>query len=203
MSLPVPESVGRDALPRPAADLPGRSGEQQSAAPESGAVPVGVEFRTRFAEETHQYIREFIRNADQKAIFFFTGATALLAFMYRSGMSASWLKPVMQWNVLDLAAFVAMAALAVSALLALWVVIPRTAGSMRGYLFWEAIAEFDSGSRYADELSTLSAATLFRVKAEHCYVLAIVCRRKYKWLRLALSIGLLGLAAALAVLLFS
>jgi len=145
-----------------------------------------TEARERFAEATHQYIREYIQFADKKATFLFTAATALLAFLYKNNLSAKWLKPLMQWNILDTAAFVAMMALAAGALLALWVVIPRTSGSRRGFLFWDAVAEYDSGRHYSDELQQLTAASLFHVKAGHCFDLACICRAKYRILRAAI-----------------
>jgi multisubunit Na+/H+ antiporter MnhB subunit len=147
-------------------------------------------------------VREYIRLADQKATFFFAGATALLAFLYRNDVSARWLKPPIMWNLLDVVALVAMVALAIGAVLALLVVIPRTPGSKRGYIFWEAIAEYRSGRDYADELSALSPATLYQIKAEHTFDLAHVCRRKYKMLRWSLWVGAVGLGAALIVFLF-
>lgn len=109
---------------------------------------------------------------------------------------------MLQWNILDTLAFVAMATLAVGAFLALLVIIPRTPGSRRGFLFWEAIAEYETGRQYADDLSLLSGPSLVQVKAEHCYDLAKVCRRKYRMLRCALWTGTVGLAGALLVFLF-
>jgi hypothetical protein len=159
--------------------------------------------RLLFAEQTHQYIREYIRLADQKAAFFVTASTALLAFLYRADLSSRWLKPILEWNILDMATFLAMMALALSILLSFSVVIPRTPGSRRGYLFWEAIAEYDTNRQYADDLSTLSVATLLQIKAEHCHDLARVCRRKYAALRASLWIGTVGLTASLLVFLFA
>ena len=105
-------------------------------------------------------------------------------------------------HILDTIAFVAMAALAVGAFLALLVIIPRTPGSRRGFLFWEAIAEYETGRQYSDDISMLSGPSLIQVKAEHCYDLAVVCQRKYRMLRCALWTGAVGLAGALFVFLF-
>lgn len=200
-ALPVPPAITREALPAPI-EVPGTTESGSVAAPGTHTPPGNIDHRLRFAEETHQYIREYIRLADQKATFFFTGGTALLAFLYKANVSSHWLKPIMTWNVLDVVAFVAMAALAVAALASMLVVIPRTPGSLRGYLFWEAIAEYESARTYADEVSQLSSASLFQIKAEHSYDLARVCRRKYRLLRLALRVGAVGLGAALLVFLF-
>jgi len=201
--LPVPAAFTREALPTPSGGGESAADRQQPASPASPAGPGDAEARERFAEATHQYVREYIRLADQKASFLFTGGTALLAFLYNSEVSAKWLKPVMQWNILDTVAFVAMTALALGVLLALLVVIPRTSGSRRGFLFWEAIAEYDSGRQYSDDLRLLSAATLSQVKAEHCFDLARVCRKKYRVLRAAIWTGAVGLAASVIVFLFA
>ena len=126
----------------------------------------------------------------------------MLAFLYNKNVSARWLKPLMQWNILDTIAFVAMAALSLGAFLALLVVIPRTSGSRRGFLFWEAVAEYESGRQYFDDLWRLSPPSLVQVKVEHCYEMAKVCRRKYRMLRYALWCGAVGLAGSLFVFLF-
>lgn len=199
--LPVPSTAIREALPTPADHIESAADKSQPSAAAGPALRSETEAKLAFSGFAHEYIREYISLADQKATFFFTGATALLAFLYSKNVSARWLKPVMTWNILDTIAFVAMAALAVGAFLALLVVIPRTPGSRRGFLFWEAIAEYDTGRQYADELSLLSPATLFQVKAEHCFELSKVCRRKYRMLRCALWTGAVGLAGSLLVFL--
>jgi len=198
--LPVPAASGRQSLPTPtgAAEI---GSEGQPTSDTSGSVQ-DLEARRTFVDSVHEYIREYIRLADQKATFLFTGATALLAFLYTSGVSRRWLKPIMQWNILDTVAFIAMTALAVGVFLALWVVIPRTSGSRRGFLFWEAIAEYETGRQYSDELRLLSPPTLSQLKAEHCFDLAHICRQKYKVLRAAIWVGAVGLAASVVVFVF-
>lgn len=201
VSLPVPPASAREPLPVPAARGPAVADEL--ARPANGSVTsADSDAHTRFAEFVHQYIREYIRAADQKATFFFAGSTAMLAFLYRNDVSARWMKPIMEWNVLGVVSFVAMTSLAVGALVAVMVVIPRTPGSRRGFIFWEAIAEYATAREYADDISALTAATIAQVKAEHSFELARVCRRKYKFLRCALWICAVGLAASSLVFLF-
>ena len=200
--LPVPPLAEGKSIPTPTPDVKGPV-EPEQPTPLGTVGQNDLEMRARFAEETHQYIREFIRLADQKATFLFTGATALLAFLYKNGISRRWLKPVMLWNILDMSGFVAMMALSLGALFSVWVIKPRLAGSRRGYLFWGAISEHSSAREYADDLSTLSAATLARVKAEHCFELAKVASSKYNILRIALWLCAAGLGASLIVFLFS
>ncbi len=200
--LPVPSTVVAQAIPHPTAEEPAAK-PSVDPAPPSVSGPKEVQDRAQFAEQVHQYIREYIRFADQKAGFFFAVYTALLAFLYRNEVSARWMKPVMNWNIIDTLGFIAMAGLSVSALLCAYVVIPRLAGSRRGYMFFEAIAEYPSARDYSDDIATKTAASLAQIKSEHCYDLAKVCRSKYKMLRVALWAGSIGLAASLAVLLFS
>ncbi len=199
-ALPVPDNVGREGIPPPVAATE-RTDQTQPGVNPDLATEREVEAKARFTDLAHQYIREYIAHADRKATFFFTGATALLAFLYNKNLSAKWLKPVMTWNILDVLTFVTMAALAIGSFLALLVVIPRRGGSRRGFLFWEAIAEYDTGRTYSDDLSRLSTATLVQVKAEHCFDLAKICRTKYSLLRWSLWIGAVGLIGALLVFL--
>lgn len=200
--LHVPVTIARASLPTPMEHAAEASDAAQPSTVGSVGVRTDIDAKGEFTAFAHQCIRDYINLADQKATFFFTGATALLAFLYNKNVSARWLKPVMQWNILDTIAFVAMAALAVGAFLALLVVIPRTPGSRRGFLFWEAIAEYETGRQYSDDLWLLSGPSLVQVKAEQCYDLAVVCRRKYRMLRCALWTGTVGLAGALFVFLF-
>ena len=72
--------------------------EKQAA---SSAITVVADSHARFAEELHNYLREYIRNADQKATFFFAGATALLAFLHSQKGTSRWLKDVQTWTVVQ------------------------------------------------------------------------------------------------------
>jgi hypothetical protein len=197
--ISVPPTLEQQSLPIP---LPSDPGRERSISPVSATTEGDVESRSRFIGFVHEYVRDNIRLADQKATFFFTAATALVAFLYQNDVSGRWLKTPMDWNLLDVVAFLAMMGLAAGAFLALLVIIPRTPGSRRGFIFWEAIAEYSSGRDYSGELSALSPASLFQIKAEHTFELAKVCRRKYKMLRYALWTGAVGLVAALIVFLF-
>ena len=203
--MQIPDTITHAPLPTPTAHAAEASDAAQptTVGNVSGAsVDTDLNTKSEFGTFAHRYIRDHIKLADQKATFCFTGATALLAFMYNENVSARWLIPVMQWNILDTIAFVAMAALAAGAFLAVLVVIPRTSGSRRGFLFWEAITEYETGRQYSDDLWQKSGPSLFQVKAEHCYDLAVVCKRKYWMLRRALWISAVGLAGALFVFLF-
>jgi hypothetical protein len=78
--------------------------------------------------------------------------------------------------------FVPMALLAISCGLAITVIIPRRRGPRAGLIFWEAIAGFPSGERYAEEALGLKEENVTKAILEHSYDLAKVCQRKYNWL---------------------
>src|SRR2546430_1438514 len=85
-TLPVPESAVREPLPLP---LPPKEAGPAAASASEPAAPSSLDLDKRlvFADQTHQYIREYIRLADQKAALFFTTSGALLAFLYNADTS--------------------------------------------------------------------------------------------------------------------
>lgn len=132
----------------------------------------------QFAEEKHQYLREYINVADQKAIFFFTINSSLLVFLNTEKASSHWLK-LSPWSILDLVICVAMVGLTISAILFLGVVTPRLKGSKRGLIFFSAIAEYATKEEYINTVQKLSETNLLTEKLQHCYELAKICSAKY------------------------
>jgi hypothetical protein len=189
-------------IARPVTTTENAASESQPSPPRESGVPDVTDARKEFAYAVHKYVRDNIQLADQKAAFFFTGATALLAFLFKNGTSEYWIKPLMQWNVIDITAFVAMGGLGAGSLLAISVVWPRLPGSRRGFIFWEAVAEYETAREYADDVARLSAATLSQCVSEHCHDLSKVCRAKYKHLRFSIWLCSIGLAASVCIFLF-
>ena len=152
----------------------------------------------QFAVLVNEHIRHFISAADQKAIFFCTGATALLAFLYDHKLSARWMKPLAAWLPSDVFALTGAATLAVGAFLSLLVVIPRSSGSGNRYFNWDAITTHNNtGEEYGRRVIALSRERAVRAQAEYCFDMARVCTRKYRMLRRALWVGATGMAGAL------
>ena len=170
---------------------------------EKGALDKTTEFQWKFAEETHQYVREYIRQADQKAAFFFAGATALIAFLYKANLVQTWVKLPAQWVFVDMLSFIATVGLAVSALACLLTVFPRLNGSKRGHIFFGAVAEFESGKDYATDVLEREIGELIEAKLCHVHDLSIVCRRKYSVLKIGQWLGAIGVAAMVALLLLA
>lgn len=170
---------------------------------ETAALGKITEFQWKFAEETHQYVREYIRQADQKAAFFFAGATALIAFLYKANLVQTWVKLPTQWVFVDMLSFIATVGLAVSALACLATVFPRLKGSKRGHVFFGAVAEFESRKDYATDVLQRDIGELIEAKLCHVHDLSIVCGRKYSVLKIGQWSGAIGVAAMVVLLLLA
>lgn len=162
-----------------------------------------TELYWKFAEETHQYVREYIRQADQKAGFFFAGATALIAFLYKATLIQRWIKLPTQWDFVDMLSFAATIGLSVSALSCLATVLPRLKGSKRGHVFFGAVAEFESRKEYATDVLRQGVVALIEAKLCHVHDLAMVCGRKYAVLKIGQWSGAIGVIATVVLLLLA
>ena len=158
------------------------------------------ELRLKFSEETHQYVREYIRLADQKATFFFAGATALLAYLNKLCMANKWVVNPGTWGLVNMLAFLATIGLILSAIACLATVIPRLSGSRRGLVFFAAIREYESALSYASEVMKQSPSDLCEAKLRHTYELSSVCKEKYAMLRWGQWSGAVGVVSTLLLL---
>jgi len=153
----------------------------------------------KFADTTHDYVREYIRNADQKASFFFAAATAGLGYLLAKHVVRGWVDAA-TFTVADYASMIAVAGLTAAAALFLSVVFPRLRSSSPGLIFFNEIAAHSSALNYSKSALATSSAELARSKLRHLHDLAKVCRRKYELLRLGFWTGAVGGLAALMYL---
>ena len=96
-----------------------------------------------------------------------------------------------------------MVGLALGAGVLLFVIAPRLAGSKRGILSFNAIAEFDSARDYSEHVATKTLADCVREKRQHAWDLARICRRKYECLLWGCWIAGAGAILALFYLLIA
>lgn len=188
------------APPKPLTQVPTARHADEGITP--GTRPEGEnvalqEVRLKFAEETHQYVIEYIRLADRKAIFFFAGSTALLAYLQRLGLSNAWLVSLSSWRLLQVLAFLATVGLILCAIACITVVIPRLGGSGTGIIFFHSVAKYKNATDYATVVSQKTAQELCEEKLKHTYDLAAVCDRKYGALKLGQWIGAVASVATL------
>lgn len=202
------DDAGNAAIPSPSDMQPlalaptGRAMQPLSSADKEPSGPQGPTStdHAKFSEELHGYIREYIRNADQKATFFFATLTAMLAFLNSQNVPARWLKDIHQWSFVDGLAFVSTLSLAGGAVTLLTVVFPRMKGSRRGLLYFNAISEYESQGEYATDVLIRSGDDLVRLKLQHCHELSRICRAKYAVLRIGFWIGCVGAVTAMLFL---
>lgn len=171
--------------------------------PQQGAIDdekKELELRLKFAEETHQYVREYIRLADQKATFFFAGATALLAYLHKLELTNIWISNPKSWGLVEMLALVATLGLIFSTIGCLTTVVPRLKGSRRGLIFFAAISEYDTAAEYAADVMKQGQFTLCEAKLKHAYELSVVCKKKYVVLICGQWAGVAGVIATLMLL---
>lgn len=179
--------------------------EQTTPLPNSpGSAAAEKEFSSchrEFSHFVHEYVREYIQLADQKAGFVFAASSALLAFLYNENFQINWLIPIDDWKLLSFLSFGAMILLAVATLFSLFTLIPRTSGSRRGLIFWDAIPECNSGKDYCEEVINKTPTSLITAELEHTYELSKVCREKYRALKISILTLFFGMAATVYLLL--
>lgn len=154
----------------------------------------------KFASDSHDYIREYIRNADQKAIFYFSICSALLAFEHIQSWSTRWTKSPIGWSMVDFASFIAMSGLALAAACFLFTVMPRLGGSPRGLIFFKAIANYPSADLYISDIVKQQERELAAEKLRHCYELSKVASSKYAAVAYGFRIGAIAILCSLVLL---
>lgn len=158
------------------------------------------EIRLKYAEELHQYVREFIRQADQKATFYFAGSTALLAYLHKLGITNRWIANPKAWSLIDMFAFWATAGLILSTVACLATVMPRLKGSKRGIIFFAAICEYENSRDYISEVMNQTPNSLCEAKLKHAYDLSEICKNKYDVLKWGQWIGGTAVIASLLLI---
>jgi hypothetical protein len=150
--------------------------------------------KATFANQTHDYLRDQIKFADQKAAFLFTASSAMLAVLYGKAFHEHWLAEPSDPS--SISSFVAMISLLAASGFAASVVVPRRKGSPRGFIFWGAVASYKSSAEYVAAVSSLTEVDLVTEKLHHCHELARIAQRKYGVLDRGLWLGSIGAAAA-------
>jgi len=198
-TLPQAKDVGQ--LLKPVAEV-GEANETPTETPRNPDRS-GDCYQRSFISETQSYITQYVQTADQKAVFLFTSAAAILAFLSHDGASGRWLKDPLTWTAMDFVTFVSMATLALAALASVSVSVPRLPADQRGLVSFLGIARFATATEYAEELAGTPDGALLTLRAKHCHVLAAVCRKKYRVLRLAVALEAIGISGAVVYFLLS
>lgn len=194
----VPDQLKDKGLESPL-QAEGEQVEDDALQPHS-VTPAG--YLSSFIDGVHQYVREFIALADQKAAFLFVASSTMLVYLYSQNVLELWWIPVGQWRFVSYIAFAATVSLFGGALCAVAVVWPRLKGAKEGFIFWKAIIRHPSRDDYVAKLLRLSDEALVENKAGHLYEIAAVCNRKYRWVNLSIWLSGSGLLAAVLLAVF-
>jgi hypothetical protein len=199
---PVPEEfLPTLRVPEPGGRLQGEAGTDAGI---SRSLGTGTcEALNSLPEFVHQYLRDFIVLADQKAGVIFTVASALVGYLFSQKVTGPLHNPstLTVAGVLGLGGALCLVASAVCALL---VVIPRLrTGVESGVVFWEEIGQFPTAAAYAGKVAGLTAGDAGDALSRHCYALAGICQKKYRMLTRSLWAGGLGFVMAIAHLLMA
>jgi hypothetical protein len=166
-----------------------------------GETPSLADFHAEFADFEEGYVRSYIALADTKAAWSFTIASAMLAFLFgQETTKRDLLAPACS---VEFALLLGSAALlTVSAFYSFRVVAPRLRSpSGEGIIFFGAVASQESAATYVEDVAAKDKRALTEARLKHCYDISRVCDAKYKALKGALWLGVLGLALAIAYLL--
>ena len=156
-----------------------------------------------FLWKVHSYTNEYIRFADSKAAFIVAIAGALIGVVISSRVFDGLRRlPLGGWPAVSWCAFFAVTCLSISVVCATFTVRPRLWGSaQKGVIYWAGVMRHNSSHTFYCELNALSEQSRAEAVADHLYILASICARKYAWLNRGIIFGLAGaIGAALAVL---
>lgn len=157
-----------------------------------------IEGLKQFAEFEHQYLRDYISLADQKAGIALTVYAAVLTFLVQSIPAGSFNDGAL--SVADAVALAAFGFLLTAVGFALAVVTPRLASHGTSLIFFADVADRSSRAAYAQEVASKTEQQLTNEVVEHCHALAGICAAKYGHLRRSLSCGAAGFVLFLVAL---
>jgi hypothetical protein len=158
-----------------------------------------------FLWKVHGYTSEFIRFADTKAALVVAWSSTLISGLF--GLKAHRLLSPHRFTtdaidvcttVGGVAAAVAFSSLVVAFLIAMTIIMPRLWTKRKiGLIFWENIQGYKSAEQF---LAALAQEQGFvNAIADHVFMVSAVCQRKYRRLKLAIGLSLVGGLAGVVV----
>ena len=149
-----------------------------------------------FCEFTHAYLRQYIELADQKAAFLFAIVSAISGYIITSKISpfAIPIKWDLPLNWVHISGKASLLLFLISAIACTWVVLPRLRqNDKHGLIFWGEIVAVNSADEYAKMVgNSKDQATSYGI-ATHVHMLAVICNRKYFWLKIGMYAAFIGL----------
>ena len=162
------------------------------------APGVTEHIKTPSAEEflwkVHSNISDQVKFADQKAGFVAVLSTGVMGGLHSVRVHEHFTQsPMSAWGWSGWAGAAAFGLLAASLVACFAAIAPRRRfTSPRGFIFWGAIAAYDSGEEFQQDLMASSPEELATHLSHQTYQLARICREKYSWLNWAIGFVVAG-----------
>lgn len=166
--------------------------QDASARVEVGQLTKYTENTSQFAKYVHAYTTELIKLADQKAIFIFAFASAVIVYLHSKNVHKLWFTDLKNWHLQEVFAFLSMTILGIGLVAACWVIRPRLKSTQKCYVFFNSIVNFKSADQYILEIFASSDNNLNKYLLYHTYNISKVCSAKYTALNIAIWATLTG-----------
>lgn len=142
----------------------------------------------------HGNLSEQIKFADQKAGFVAVLATGVMGGLHPVKVHEHFTQaPISAWGWSGWAGAAAFGLLAAALVACFASIAPRRRyTSPRGFIFWGAIAAYDSGDEFTQELVGSTPESLSEHLSHQTYALARICKEKYSWLNWAIGLVVAG-----------
>lgn len=108
-------------------------------------------------------------------------------------------KPPKEWCSLET---LCLFGLIVCLIFAILVVFPSLKGSKKGIIFFNSVAEYESYNEYIGDVLKKDDQEIAGEYLRHIHELSKICTTKFKRLKLSFCSGIIGLIAALYILIF-
>lgn len=168
-----------------------------------------TDITVKFAEETHKYISDYIKHADQKAGFIFAYCTTAIVYLYQKGAAKSFLASPQSAGIAADIAFVALLSFGIAVFRSIFTLLPRYESSSRtassltclGYIYWETITScYKQPFEYSKAILALAPKDLLMAKLEHFYELALVSKMKHHHLNKGIIWSVIGVVSTILYL---
>lgn len=161
------------------------------------------EVTNEFAEFTHAYIHDNIWRADQKSTIMFT--FLLFTYLFILNPTYKWygnsLFDLLQcnFNYGKVLIYAMIFSFASSIIFIFLTIFPRL--KVRSYsiyddlsnlLYWESILKNFKLKEYVANIKNRTPDDLVQIKLEHCYEIALVCKKKHRTLQFAMIAAISG-----------
>ncbi len=172
-----------------------------AASPDESEIASPNPLPNEFLWHVHGNLSEQIKFADQKSGFVAVLATGVIGALRSEFFNDT---PLSSWGFPQYIGALAFLLL-VGALTACYASIaPRSRYTApRGFIFWGAIATYESWDEFTRDLMGASPESLTEHLSHQTYALARICKAKYAWLNWAIALAVAGTEIGGAMFVYS